>query len=100
MWLSSPTQANSQEPARTEVEAELRVVAVVRVRHAEMVTELVDGGRGEAESELAILGRVEDEDVRLGAVHPVVVGEAEQAILRTERRGRRVVGEDFADVVG
>ena len=99
MWLSSPAQANSRISARTEVEAELRVVAVVRVRHAEVVAELVDRGRREAESKLAILRRVEHEDVRLGAVDPVVVGESKQAKLRTERRGGRVVSEDFADVI-
>ena len=61
------------------VDIEFGVEAIVRVRHAQVVADLVRGGRGEAVAGGAQARREETEDVALRSVGPVVVGEAEQA---------------------
>ncbi|MGH9173584.1 MAG: hypothetical protein ACRD1H_04465, partial [Vicinamibacterales bacterium] len=73
------------------VDVGLAVVAVMRVGHADVMTDLVDEGRRQSVTDRTEVRRVEAEDEALGAVAPVVIGVAEEP--RREIFGR-VVGED------
>jgi hypothetical protein len=89
-----------EEAGGAVVDTQLRVVAVVRMRQADVVPELVQRGRGEG-VELPVAGRSEGEHEALRAVDPVVVGEPEQAQreVRPETRVRGVEREHGRHVV-
>ena len=82
-----------------EVHARFRIVSVVRMRHPDVMTDLMDRGPGESIAELPIDVGVEGEDEGLRPVDPVVVGESQEPELLTESRLSGVEGEYRRDVI-